>query len=167
MIMEDDTVSIKIPAGVVDGMQLKVSGKGNEAPGSNSVPGDLIVAIEEQEHEFLKREGENLHYDLYISFPEAALGISKEIETVSGRVRIKLEDGIQSGKILRLKGKGVPSLNGYGNGDLLVHVNVWTPKSMNKEQKEFFEKMLEDDNFRPKPEKSDKSFFEKVKDMFS
>ena len=167
MILEDDTVSIKIPAGVVDGMQLKVSGKGNEAPGSNSIPGDLIVAIEETEHEFLKREGENLHYDLYISFPEAALGISKEIETVSGKVRIKLEEGIQSGKILRLKGKGIPSLNSYGNGDLLVHVNVWTPKTLDKSQKAFFEEMLTNDNFIPKPEKSDKSFFEKVKDMFS
>lgn len=167
MVMEDDTVSIKIPAGVVDGMQLKVSGKGNEAPGSNSIPGDLIVAIEEAEHEFLKREGENLHYDLYISVAEAALGVSKEIETVGGKVRIKLDEGIQSGKILRLRGKGVPSLNGYGNGDLLVHVNVWTPKKLNKEQKAFFEKMLEDENFIPAPEKDDKSFFEKVKDMFS
>lgn len=166
-ITDDDTVSIKIPAGVVDGMQLKVSGKGNDAPGKNSIPGDLIVAIEEIEHEFLKREGENLHYDLYISFPEAALGISKEIETVSGKVRIKLEEGIQSGKILRLKGKGIPSLNSYGNGDLLVHVNVWTPKTLNKEQKQFFEKMITDENFVPSPEKSDKSFFEKVKDMFS
>ncbi|MBV2196988.1 MAG: DnaJ domain-containing protein, partial [Flavobacterium sp.] len=124
MLLEDDTVSIKIPAGVVDGMQLKVAGKGNEAPGTNSIPGDLIVAIEEIEHESLKREGENLHYDLYISFAEAALGVSKEIDTVSGKVRIKLEEGIQSGKILRLKGKGIPSLNSYGNGDLLVHVNV-------------------------------------------
>lgn len=167
MVMEDDTVSIKIPAGVVDGMQLKVSGKGNEAPGSNSVSGDLIVAIEETEHEFLKREGENLHYDLYISVAEAALGVSKEIDTVGGKVRIKLDEGIQSGKILRLRGKGVPSLNGYGNGDLLVHVNVWTPKKLNKEQKAFFEKMLEDENFKPAPEKDDKSFFEKVKDMFS
>ncbi|CAM4069562.1 MULTISPECIES: molecular chaperone DnaJ [Flavobacterium] len=167
MIMEDDTVSIKIPAGVVDGMQLKVSNKGNEAPGSNSIPGDLIVAIEELEHEFLKREGENLHYDLYISFPEAALGVSKEIEAVGGKVRIKLEEGIQSGKILRLKGKGIPSLNSYGNGDLLVHVNVWTPKTLNKEQKAFFDKMLTDENFIPSPEKSEKSFFEKVKDMFS
>ncbi|MBD3724053.1 MAG: molecular chaperone DnaJ [Flavobacteriaceae bacterium] len=167
MIMEDDTVSIKIPAGVVDGMQLKVSGKGNEAPGSNSIPGDLIVAIEEQEHEFLKREGENLHYDLYISIAEAALGVSKEIEAVGGKVRIKLDEGIQSGKILRLRGKGVPSLNGYGNGDLLVHVNVWTPNKLSKEQKEFFEKMLNDENFKPSPEKDDKSFFEKVKDMFS
>jgi molecular chaperone DnaJ len=166
MILEDETVSIKIPAGVVDGMQLKVSSKGNDAPG-NGIPGDLIVAVEEVEHEFLKREGENLHYDLYISFPEAALGISKEIDTVNGKVRIKLEEGIQSGKILRLKGKGIPSLNSYGNGDLLVHVNVWTPKTLNKEQRLFFEKSLTDENFVPNPEKTDKSFFEKVKDMFS
>jgi molecular chaperone DnaJ len=166
MILEDETVSIKIPAGVQDGMQLKVSGKGNDAPG-NGVPGDLIVAIEEVEHEHLKREGENLHYDLYISVAEAALGISKDIETVTGKVRIKLEEGIQSGKILRLKGKGLPSLNAYGNGDLLVHINVWTPKQLNKEQRQFFEKMLTDENFIPSPEKSDKSFFEKVKDMFS
>jgi molecular chaperone DnaJ len=166
MIVEDETVSIKIPAGVVDGMQLKVSGKGNDAPG-NSIPGDLIVAIEELEHEFLKREGENLHYDLYISFAEAVLGISKDIEAVNGKVRIKLEEGIQSGKILRLKGKGIPSINGYGSGDLLVHVNVWTPKTLTKEQKKFFENALNDDNFTPNPEKSDKSFFEKVKDMFS
>jgi molecular chaperone DnaJ len=166
MILEDETVSIKIPAGVVDGMQLKVSNKGNDAPG-NSVPGDLIVAIEELEHETLKREGENLHYDLYISFPEAILGVSKDIEAVNGKVRIKLEDGIQSGKILRLKGKGIPSINGYGNGDLLVHVNVWTPKTLNKEQRVFFENNLSHDNFIPNPEKTDKSFFEKVKDMFS
>lgn len=167
MIVEDETVSIKIPAGVVDGMQLKVSNKGNDAPGGNSIPGDLIVAIEELEHDFLKREGENLHYDLYISFPEAVLGISKDIEAINGKVRIKLEEGIQSGKILRLKGKGIPNINGYGNGDLLVHVNVWTPKTLSKEQKQFFEKNLEDDHFVPSPEKSDKSFFEKVKDMFS
>jgi molecular chaperone DnaJ len=166
MILEDETVSIKIPAGVVDGMQLKVSGKGNDAPG-NGVAGDLIVAIEESEHDFLKREGENLHYDLYISFAEAALGVSKDIEAVNGKVRIKLEEGIQSGKILRLKGKGIPSLNSYGSGDLLVHVNVWTPKKLSKEQRQFFEKSLTDENFLPNPEKGDKSFFEKVKDMFS
>lgn len=162
----EETVSIKIPAGVEDDMQLKVSGRGNEAPG-NGIPGDLLVAIETLEHETLKREGDNLHYDLYISISDAALGTSKEIDTVNGKVRIKLEPGIQSGKILRLRGKGVRSLNGYGHGDLLVHVNVWTPKELNKEQKEFFEKMRQDDNFEPKPEKSDKSFFEKVKDMFS
>ncbi|MDR6968001.1 molecular chaperone DnaJ [Flavobacterium arsenatis] len=167
MILEDETVSIKIPAGVVDGMQLKVANKGNDAPGNNSIPGDLIVAIEEIEHETLKREGENLHLDLYISFAEAVLGVSKDIDAINGKVRIKLEEGIQSGKILRLKGKGIPSVNGYGNGDLLVHVNVWTPKTLSKEQKQFFEKSLTDENFIPHPEKSDKSFFEKVKDMFS
>ncbi|OQD42005.1 molecular chaperone DnaJ [Croceivirga radicis] len=164
--VQEETVSIKIPPGVEEGMQLKVSGKGNEAPG-NGIPGDLLVAIESVEHDTLKREGDNLHYDLYISFSEAVLGCSKEIDAVGGKVRIKLEPGIQSGKILRLRGKGVQSINGYGKGDLLVHVNVWTPKELNREQKEFFERMQNDDNFEPKPEKSDKSFFEKVKDMFS
>ena len=162
----EETVSIKIPAGVVDGMQLKVSGKGNEAPG-NGVSGDLLVAIEEVEHEKLQREGDNLHYDLYVSYPDAVLGTSKEIDTVTGKVRIKVEAGVQSGKILRLRGKGIPSINGYGKGDLLVHVNVWTPKTLSKQQKEFFESMQNDEHFEPKPESSDKSFFEKVKDMFS
>lgn len=164
--ISEETVAIKIPAGVEEGMQLKVSGKGNEAPG-NGIPGDLLVAIETKEHPTLKREGDNLHYDLYISISEAVLGTSKEIDAVTGKVRIKLESGIQSGKILRLRGKGISSLNGYGNGDLLVHVNVWTPKELDKEQRQFFEKMQHNENFEPKPEKSDKSFFEKVKDMFS
>ncbi|MDT0644434.1 molecular chaperone DnaJ [Zunongwangia sp. F363] len=166
LVTQEETVSIKIPAGVEDGMQLKVSGKGNDAPG-NGVPGDLLVAIDEKEHASLQREGDNLHYDLYISYSEAALGSSREIDTVSGKVRIKIDEGVQSGKILRLRGKGISNLNGYGKGDLLVHVNVWTPKTLNKEQREFFEKMANDENFQPNPEKSDKSFFEKVKDMFS
>jgi molecular chaperone DnaJ len=164
--VQEETVSIKIPAGVESGMQLKVSGKGNDAPG-NGIAGDLLVAIETKEHPTLKREGDNLHYDLYISIPDAVLGTSKEIDTVSGKVRIKLEPGLQSGKILRLRNKGIQSINGYGTGDLLVHVNVWTPKELSKEQREFFERMQTDDKFDPKPEKSDKSFFEKVKDMFS
>mgnify|MGYP002152284316 CR=1 FL=1 len=166
LIVSDEVVTIKIPAGVVDGMQLKVSGKGNAAPG-NGIPGDLLVAIQELDHETLQREGDNLHYDLYVSVPDAILGISKEIDTVTGKVRIKIEAGVQSGKILRLRGKGIPSINGYGKGDLLVHVNVWTPKTLNKEQKEFFEAMRDDEHFEPKPESTDKSFFEKVKDMFS
>ncbi|MCH2489632.1 MAG: molecular chaperone DnaJ [Flavobacteriales bacterium] len=166
MLTTEETVSIKIPAGVVDGMQLKVSGKGNEAPG-NGIAGDLLVAIEEKPHPSLQREGDNLHYDLYINFSEAALGTSKEIDTVTGKVRIKIDAGAQSGKILRLRNKGIPSINGYGSGDLLVHLNVWTPKTLSKEQKEFFEKMMQDEHFTPKPEKEDKSFFEKVKDMFS
>ena len=166
LVTREEMVSIKIPAGVEDGMQLKVSGKGNDAPG-NGVPGDLIVAIEEKEHPNLQREGVNLHYDLYVSFSEAVLGTSREVDTVSGKVRIKIEEGVQSGKILRLRGKGIPSLNGYGKGDLLVHVNVWTPKTTSREQRDFFERMANDEHFQPKPEKNDKSFFEKVKDMFS
>ena len=162
----EETVSIKIPAGVVDGMQLKVTGKGNEAPG-NGISGDLLVAIQEEQHPTLQREGDNLHYDLYISLSDAVLGGSKEIDTVTGKVRIKIEAGVQSGKILRLRGKGIPSINGYGKGDLLVHINVWTPKKLSKQQKEFFESMQNDENFTPKPQVGDKSFFEKVKDMFS
>ncbi|MFC7444533.1 Chaperone protein DnaJ [Mesoflavibacter sp. HG96] len=166
LIIKEETIPVNIPAGVVDGMQLKVSGKGNEAPG-NGISGDLLVAIEELPHENLQREGDNLHYDLYVSLPDAILGASKEIDTVTGKVRIKIEAGVQSGKILRLRGKGIPSINGYGKGDLLVHVNVWTPKTLNKTQKEFFENMKDDEHFTPKPDTGDKSFFEKVKDMFS
>ena len=164
---KEEVVSIKIPAGVTEGVQLKVNGKGNAAPGNNAIDGDLIVVIEEIKHETLKREGTNLHYDLYINLSEAVLGISKNIDTVSGKVKIKIEPGTQSGKILRLRGKGLPSIDHYGNGDLLVHINVWTPQSLSKEQKEFFKKMVKDENFKPNPSKYDKSFFEKVKDMFS
>lgn len=166
MINGEELVSIDIPAGVTDGVQLKVSGKGNDAPG-NGIPGDLLVVIEEVPHEKLKREGVNLHYDMYISVPEAILGISKEIDTLKGKVRLKIDSGTQSGKILRLRGKGLPSLDRYGNGDLLVHINVWTPKKLSKEQKQFFENSIDDDNFKPIPDTSEKSFFEKVKDMFS
>ena len=166
LVTNEEKVSIKIPAGVVDGVQLKVAGKGNEAPG-NSISGDLLVVIQEIPHEKLKREGNNLHYDMYISFPEAILGASKEIDTLTGKVRVKLDAGTQSGKILRLRGKGLQSLDGYGKGDLLVHINVWTPKELSKEQKAFFEQVKDDEQFRPIPSNLDRSFFEKVKDMFS
>ncbi|WGH75986.1 molecular chaperone DnaJ [Tenacibaculum tangerinum] len=167
MVVKEETVAINIPEGVTEGVQLKVGGKGNEAPGKNAVPGDLLVLIEEVPHESLKREGSNIHYDLYINFSEAVLGTSKEIETVTGKVKIKIEPGTQSGKILRLKGKGLPSIERYGHGDFLIHINVWTPQELTKDQRKFFEEMQEDENFSPNPQKSDKSFFEKVKDMFS
>tara|TARA_B100001059_G_scaffold42985_1_gene34934 strand:- start:773 stop:1879 length:1107 start_codon:yes stop_codon:yes gene_type:complete len=166
MINEEETVSIKIPAGVEEGMQLKVSGKGNAAL-SNGVSGDLLVLIEEKTHDNFTREGQNLHLDLYVSISEAVLGVSKDIQLLNGKVRVKLDPGIQSGKTLRLRNKGIPDINGYSNGDLLVHINVWTPKVLNREQKKFFQSMIDDDNFDPKPDKSDKSFFEKVKDMFA
>jgi molecular chaperone DnaJ len=167
LIVKEETVPINIPAGVTEGVQLKVGGKGNDAPGKNSIAGDLLVLIEEIPHETLKREGTNIHYDLYINFSEAVLGTSKEVETVSGKVKIKIDAGTQSGRILRLKGKGLPSIERYGTGDFLIHTNVWTPQQLNSEQTQFFEKMTNDDNFAPSPNTSDKSFFEKVKDMFS
>ena len=166
MIQKEETVEISIPAGVEDGMQLKVSGKGNAAPG-NGINGDLLVVISVEENPDLFRDSSNnLHYDKYISISEAVLGTSAEIPTVSGKVKIKLEPGTQSGKTLRLKGKGVPSVEGYRTGDLLVHINVWTPQNLTKEEKQFFEKYCESENFTPNPKKSDKSFFEKVKEMF-
>ncbi|MFD1316693.1 molecular chaperone DnaJ [Namhaeicola litoreus] len=165
MIQHEETVSINIPAGVTDGVQLKVAGKGNEAPG-DGIPGDILVVVQEIPHDKLKREGNNLHYDMYISFSEAALGTTKEIDTLTGIVRLKVEEGTQSGKILRLKGKGVESLERYGKGDLLVHVNVWTPQKLSRNQRDFFEKMIDDENFVPNPSEKEKSFFDKVKDMF-
>ncbi|MDG1037949.1 MAG: molecular chaperone DnaJ [Polaribacter sp.] len=167
LITREETVSINIPEGVTEGVQLKVGGKGNEAPGDSSIAGDLLVLIEEIPHETLKREGTNIHYDLYVNFSEAVLGTNKEVETVTGKVKIKIEAGTQSGKILRLKGKGLPSIERYGTGDFLIHINVWTPQELDKEQKQFFDKMSDNENFKPSPNKLDKSFFEKVKDMFS
>ena len=166
MIQKEETVEISIPAGVEDGMQLKVSGKGNAAPG-NGINGDLLVVISVEEHPVLVRDSNNnLHYDQYISFGEAALGTSVEIPTVSGKAKIKLESGTQSGSTLRLKGKGVPSLDGYGKGDLLVHINIWTPQALSKEEKKFMEQSKDSDNFKPTPSNKDKSFFDKVKEMF-
>jgi molecular chaperone DnaJ len=165
MLKESETVKITIPPGVEDGMQLKVSGKGNAAP-LEGINGDLIVLISIEEHESLIRDGQNLHFDHYISFTDAALGTNTEIPTISGKVKIKLEEGIQSGKILRLKGKGLPSVNSYGTGDLLIHINVWTPQKLSKEEKQFFENCRESANFKPSPTGNDKSFFDRVKEMF-
>lgn len=166
MLRKEETVSIKIPAGVVDGMQLKVAGKGNAGP-MDGVNGDLIVVIEEEDHSEFERDGNNLHYQLYISIPDAVLGIKAEVPTVTGKARIKLDAGTQSGKILRLRNKGLPSVEGYGVGDLLIHVNVWTPQNISSENKKTFEKMSKDEGFTPNPSKGDKSFFDKVKEMFS
>ena len=166
MVVREETVSIQIPAGVEEGMQLKVSGKGNDAPGQG-IPGDLIVLVEEIEHESLTRDGENLHYELNLSFPDAALGCSVEIPSVSGPVKINIDAGTQPGKILRLKNKGLPNLQGYGKGDQLIHVNVWVPKSLSSEEKKAIEKLKDSKNFEPNPGKSDKGFFDRVKEMFS
>ncbi|MEN8786379.1 MAG: DnaJ C-terminal domain-containing protein, partial [Flavobacteriales bacterium] len=166
MVRKEVVIPIEIPAGVEDGMQLNVRGKGNDAPG-NGVAGDLLVVISEVEHETLKREGQNLHYDLYLNFADVAMGTSVEIPAVGGSVKFKITPGTQSGKTLRLKGKGLPSVNGYGKGDILVHVNVWTPQTLTKEEKKALEVLQKSENFAPNPTSKDKGFFDRVKDVFS
>lgn len=162
---EEEVIEINIPAGVEEGMQLSLSGKGNAAP-MGGIPGDLLVVIEEQAHEFLKRDGSNLHYDCYVSFIDATLGGQVEVPMVSSKARIKIEPGTQSGKLLRLRGKGLPDVNGYGRGDLIINISVWTPQDLNEEERILLEKLRDNDNFQPKPGNSDKGFFQRVKEMF-
>lgn len=166
LIKDDEEVTIQIPAGARDGIQLNVRGKGNDAP-FGGTPGDLLVVVEEEEDKAIKREGDNLHQELYISFAEAALGTQKEIQTVGGKVKIKVDAGTQSGKILRLAGKGLPSLDSYGKGDMFVHINVWTPQNLTPEQKEFFESQMTNGGMVAEPSGKEKTFFDKVKDLFS
>lgn len=161
----EETITINIPAGVSEGMQLSMSGKGNAAP-RGGVPGDLIILIEEIPHETLKRDGTNVIYDLYVNFVDAALGTSVEIPTIDGKAKIKIESGTQGGKILRLKGKGVPEVNSYHKGDQLVYVNVWTPKALSSEEKELLERLRNSPNFKPQPGRNEKTFFERVKEYF-
>ena len=165
LLPKEEVISIKIPAGVGEGMQLSMSGKGNEAPGGGPA-GDLLILIEEKEDDQLVREGNNVVYDLYISFVDAALGTTVEVPSISGKVRIKIEPGTQSGKILRLRGKGIKDINGYEKGDQLVHVNVWTPKHLSAEEKSTLERLRNSPNFQPKPGKSEKGFFERMKEFF-
>ena len=166
IVKGEEVISINIPAGVEDGMQLSMSGKGNEGA-RGGVPGDLIILIEEEEHEFLERDGNNLLHDAYVSFSDAALGSSVDIPTVDGKARIKIAPGTQGGKVLRLKGKGLPSVNSYGTGDLLININVWTPRNLTKEERETLEKLSHSPNFKPNPTGRDKSFFSRMKEYFA
>lgn len=165
IVRGEDVVTVKIPAGVHEGIQLSVNGKGNAAP-RGGIPGDLIVVIEEAEHEHFMREGNNLFFEQHISIIDAAMGTQVDVPTLDGKARIKVEAGTQSGKVLRLKGKGVPDINGYGKGDLLVSIQVWTPKHLSSEEKKLLEKLRESDNFKPKPGTKDKSFFDRMKEYF-
>jgi molecular chaperone DnaJ len=164
LILREEVISINIPGGVAEGMQLSMSGKGNEIPGG--IPGDLLIVIEEVEDQILQREGNNVIFDLYISFVDAALGASIEVPTIDGKVKIKIDPGTQSGKMLRLKGKGIKDINGYTRGDQLIMVNVWTPVQLTKEERQTLENLREAANFKPDPGKSDKSFFDKMKEFF-
>jgi len=166
LVPKEDLLSVKIPAGVSDGMQLSMAGKGNEAPGGG-MPGDLLIVIEEQEDTVLKRDGNNLVYDLHISFIDAALGTSVEVPSIGGKVRIKIEPGTQSGKILRLRGKGVKDINGYGTGDQLIYINVWTPKKLTADERAKLESLRHSANFQPHPDASEKGFFERMKEYFA
>jgi molecular chaperone DnaJ len=166
LVSKEEIISVKIPAGVADGMQLSMSGKGNEAPGGG-VAGDLLILIEEQEDRYLKRDGNNLVYDLYINFIDAAIGTSIEVPAVNGKVKIKIEPGTQSGKILRLRGKGIRDVNGYEIGDQLIYVNVWTPKKLSAEERAKLESLRDSPNFEPRPDANEKGFFERMKEFFN
>ena len=161
----EETVNIDIPAGVQEGMQLSMSGKGNA--GERGGPsGDLIILIEEENHQYLQRDGLNVVFDLHISFTDVVFGTQVEVPTIDGKAKIKIPAGTQSGKIFRLKGKGFPAINSYERGDQLIHVNVWTPQNINAEEKAALEKLHDAPNFKPQPVKGEKSFFERVKEMF-
>ncbi len=162
----EEQVTLDIPAGVQEGMQLSLNGKGN-AGERGGMPGDLIILIEEEAHPTLQRDGLNVAFDLYISFPDAVFGTQLEVPTIDGKAKIKIPQGTQSGKIFRLKGKGFPEVNGYSKGDQLIHVNVWTPQHVNGDEKSILERLNDSSNFKPQPDKSDKSFFDKIKEAFS
>lgn len=165
-VFGEETINIDIPAGVHDGMQLSISNKGN-AGERGGRHGDIIVVVEEEQHPQLQRDGLNVAFELHISFPEAVFGTQVEVPTIDGRAKIKIPPGTQSGKIFRLKGKGFPQINSYEKGDQLIHVNIWTPENVSSEEKNMLEKLAKSDNFKPKPERSEKSFFDKVREMFS
>ena len=131
------------------------------------MPGDLLILIEEMEDEVLQRDGNNVVYDLYLNFVDAAIGTSIEVPTIDGNVKIKIDAGTQSGKILRLRGKGIKDINGYGKGDQLIHVNVWTPRKLSDEEKSTLEGLKDSPNFKPQPGKQDKGFFDKMKEFFN
>lgn len=163
----EETVTIDIPAGVMEGMQMTMSGKGN-AGEKGGPPGDLLIMVEEEKHPSLSRDGLNVHYSLTISFPDAVFGTQCEVPTVDGVAKIKIPPGTQAGKTFRLKGKGFPEVNGYSRGDQLIEVRVWTPQNLTDEERAALEKMRNSPNFQPgEDSKKEKSFFDRLKDKFS
>jgi molecular chaperone DnaJ len=166
MKREEEVVTIDIPAGVENGMQLNVRGEGNGAP-IGGVAGDLLVVVEEISHKEFQRNGKNLHHDLYVSFVDACLGSTTEVPLLKGKAKIKIEAGTQSGKLVRLRGKGLPAVDSYGNGDLLVNINIWTPKTLTKEERTALENLGKSSNFHPETDHGERGFFDKVSDLFS
>ena len=166
IVKSDEIITINIPAGVQDGMQLAMQGKGNAGP-RGGIAGDLIVLIEELEHDTFERQDANLYYNAFITYADAALGASVEIPTLNGKVKIKIDAGTPSGRVVRLRGKGLPIMNGYGRGDLLVSLNVWVPKDLTRDEKHMLEEMAKHPNFQPNPTKQERGFFDKMKEMFN
>ena len=165
LVRQRETIKVKIPAGVEAGMQMTVQGEGHAAK-NNGINGDLLVVIEEQEHPDFRREGSNLLYTKVISVVDAMLGCEVEIPCLDGKQKIRVEPGTQSRTVTRLRGKGLPSVNSYGTGDLYVKIAVWIPKKLTKEERALFESIRQNESLKPNPTKDDKSFFEKLKDLF-
>ena len=165
IVKSEEIIELNIPAGVADGMQLSVRGKGN-AGARNGIAGDLIILIEEEKDKNLERDGNDLIYNLFISFPQAALGATVEVPIIDGTMEVKIPAGTQSGEIIKLRNKGLPELNGYGRGDLLVNVNVWTPQHLNKEEEKIMKSLLESENMNPSSD-NDKNPFKRFKKFFS
>ncbi len=165
-VYDEDTIEVKIPAGVEEGQQLSMRGSGN-AGRRGGPAGDLLINIAEKPHEHLQRDGQKVIYDLFLNFADAALGTSVEVPTITGKVKIKIPAGTQSGKIFRLRGKGLPELQGYSTGDQLIHVNLYTPKKLSQEETEMLEKLRDSENFKPQLQKGEKGFFERMKEYFN
>ena len=164
IVYAEEIVTVKIPAGVAEGMQLSMNGKGN-AGKRNGVPGDLLILIEEEPHAELIRDENDLIYNLLLDIPTATLGGTADIPTIDSKVRVKIEPGTQPGKVLRLRGKGLPSVNGYGTGDLLVNISVYIPETLSRDEKAAMEKFQKSDNFRPNESLKEK-IFRKFKNLF-
>lgn len=165
LVYEEIETIIKIPAGVQEGMQLSMSGKGNAAPGGG-IDGDLLILVEEEKHPELTRQDQHVIYNLVISVTDAILGTSVEVPTIEGKAKITIDPGTQSGKVLRLRGKGFPSVNGYGTGDQLIQVHIWIPKKVTSEEEELLRKLENSETFSPKNARKEKGFFDKMKDWF-
>lgn len=164
----EETISVTVPAGVMEGNYLTISDAGN-AGLRGGVPGDLRIEIEEEPHDHFVRDGLDIYHDVYLSFPEAALGTEVEVPTLKGRARLEVEPGVQAGKILRMRNRGIPDLEGSGKGDQMIRIHVWTPTELSDSEREMLEQLQHHDNFQPQPEErnTEKSFFRKMSDVFS
>ena len=164
----EETISVTVPAGVMEGNYLTISDAGN-AGIRGGVPGDLRIEIEEEPHEHFVRDGLDIYHDVYLSFPEAAMGTEVEVPTLKGRARLEVEPGTQAGKILRMRNRGIPDLEGSGTGDQMIRIHVWTPQELSESEQEMMEQLQHHDNFQPQPEERphEKSFFRRVSDVFS